>query len=152
MVRTHEERTGLGKMGLLRLLLVCSCLPIVFLRIQSTSGSCRISLPIFVWLYENVQSTMHRWKLCQTNSRSPSSGVKMNAETYKPREPDGLVLWKQKGQSLGNFLQEQSDIHLHLVCHPCAGVTCTDMNGSFMGMIEGHWCQWEFFSLYFNGL
>lgn len=102
-VRTREDRAGLGKMWLLRLLLFCSCL---FLRIQATSGSWRISLPIFVWLYENAQSTVCRWKLCQTNRRSPSFRVKMSAETHKSREPGGLELWKQKQQSLGNFLQE----------------------------------------------
>lgn len=30
---------------------------------------------------------------------------------------------------------------------PCACVTCTDTNGSFIGMFERHWCQREFFLL-----
>lgn len=51
-VRTHEDRAGMQKKGLLKLLLFCSCFPTVFLRIQATLCSWTLSLPIFVWLYE----------------------------------------------------------------------------------------------------
>ena len=87
-----KDGAGLGRKWLLRLLLFCSCLPIVFLRSQESSCSWTLSLPVFVWLYEDAQSIVYRGKLCQTNSRSQSLRVKMNAETYKPREPDGLVV------------------------------------------------------------
>lgn len=85
----------------------------------------------------------------------------MNAETYKPREPDELVIWKQKQQYFDNILREKSGIHLHPVLsslclcnlyrHECVFYGCNwrtleffllTLKGFELGTIIARICQW----------
>lgn len=137
----------------------CSCFPTVFLRIQATLCSCTLSLPIFVWLYK-THRTLCWGESCQTNGRSPSLRVKMIAETYKPRGPDELVIWKQEQQYFHSILQK-SGIPLHhipsslclcnLYRHECVFYECNwrtlefflvALKGFKSGTITARICQW----------
>lgn len=78
--------------------------------------------------------------------------MEMNTDTYKPQSPVGSCSESKANSHWATFYRSSLTASCALSSHPHAWVTSADTNGSFVGMIERHWCLEETLSFDFIGL